>query len=93
VNTSNTLTGATSITSSSIVTATQYGIFNRKYFLTGGFIYSITVSTTNSDVGAFGSAWITSTFNPTVTNYILLAIRVANAADTIKCLGVQFDRK
>ena len=93
VNTSNTLTGATAIVSSIVQAANLYGSLSRKFWLSGGNIYSMSLSSTNSDVTAVGTAWASAAFNPTVNNYILLAIRVTNAADSFRCYANQVDAR
>jgi hypothetical protein len=93
LNTSNTLTGATQIASSNIAVANQYATFYRKYFFGGGLIYLMSLSATNSDVTSTVTAWTSGSYTVSTSYYLLLAVRVANAADTIKSLATQWDRK
>ena len=84
-NTTNSLTGATKIGSCSSLSSTQrIGSFERNMWINSNLLYFLpNGSNTPVDNGAIGNfVWSTTTFDTTIDNYILIAVTLANSADT-----------
>lgn len=91
INTSNSLSGATTIATSGSVTATDLSkVMVRKAYLKTGNNLTIYPASSGISVPAQSSlAPTTVTFNPTVDNYVIVSVTLANAADSAKQVGFE----
>lgn len=91
INTSNSLSGATTIATSGSVTATDLSkVMVRKGYLKTGNTMVIYPASSGISVPAQSSLAPSSvTFDPTVDNYIIVSVTLANAADSAKQAGFE----
>jgi len=86
-NTSNTLTGASTIASGTVAATSRYAPFERtKLDFTGSVIRS-TGLTALTDTAVSTAAISSVSFNPAVTNYIFITGQLASAADDITLMS------
>lgn len=82
-NTTNSLTGANIIASSSLTAVQNYGQSIRTLFLRAGNILGLAVSSpVQSDLISSTAGLLNITFNPTIDNYFIVSGILGNAGDT-----------
>ena len=83
-NTSNSLTGATQLATYTNLTTQLENRFRRTFCVkSGSLIYSLTSSTSSlNDLAVATTAPSSTSFNPTVDNWIIIAVQPSNASDT-----------
>jgi hypothetical protein len=94
-NTSNTLTGATTIATN--VTALANVLWMsmvRKYVVNGGLLYGYPFTTTIiTDLISAPPLWSSTSFNVNVDNYMFVTIQLVNATDSVSNLVLQVDKE
>jgi hypothetical protein len=84
-NTSDTLTGATTIAMYALTALQLSGLMGRRYEINGGLFkckLGGTISS-QSDYGAFTVAQLSFSFDPTVDNYFFTTAQLSNAGDSV----------
>jgi hypothetical protein len=94
-NTSNTLTGATTIaTYLSAAVTTLWLSMARKYVVNGGFLYGFPFTTSAIiDLTSATALWSSTSFNVNVDNYMFLTIQLSSATASVSNLVLQVDKE
>lgn len=94
-NTSNTLTGATTIATNVASTANvAWMSMQRKYLVDSSLLYGYPFATTAiTDVISSPTTWSSTAFDVAVTNYIFVTVQLASTADSVSNIAIQVDKE
>jgi hypothetical protein len=83
INTSNTLTGATTIATYTFALANAYALIQRSFIISSGNLVGIAFNTSVlTDVAAVTTASSSTTYNPANTLYLFFTLQLGNTADS-----------